>query len=222
MYGSSFRWFTRAALLGAAVLAVVVAITFAREALRQPRLSSSVVLGADPSSTAPPSAADQPVNPSGFAFLDKPRRIPDLVFVNEVGEKNSLSKFWGRPLVLNIWATWCVPCRKEMPTLDRLQATLAETDALVVPLSIDSQGPSVVKAFYAEIGIKSLGIYVDQSGDTSHLLNAIGIPTTLLVDRNGQELGRKIGPAEWDSSEMMALIRSRLGPRSMTPASGQP
>jgi hypothetical protein len=100
-----------------------------------------------------------------------------------------------------------------MPTLDRLQATLAGSDALVVPLSIDSKGPPVLKSFYEEIGIKSLGLYVDASGAVSRELGVIGIPTTLLVDRYGREVGRRIGPADWNSPEIVRLLRTHLEPK---------
>lgn len=151
--------------------------------------------------------------PTAFSFLDQPRALPTVRFVDGAGKVHTLVDLRGHPLVLNIWATWCIPCRKEMPTLDRLQAVLRGSDALVVPLSIDSKGRPAVAAFYKEVGIKSLGIYVNQPGDAAQLLDAVGIPTTLLVDRDGREIGRKIGPAEWDSPEMVALIRSHLKPQ---------
>ncbi|HJS84563.1 MAG TPA: TlpA disulfide reductase family protein [Acetobacteraceae bacterium] len=170
-------------------------------------------------SNAPPKP-DGGISP-GFAFPAEPRPVPDLRFVDGAGRGHSLAELRGHSLVLNIWATWCVPCRKEMPTLDRLQATLAGSDALVVPLSIDSKGPPVVKSFYQEIGIKSLGIYVDASGAASRELGVVGIPTTLLVDRDGREAGRRVGPADWNSPEIVNLIRDHLGPKPVAAGSGQ-
>jgi thiol-disulfide isomerase/thioredoxin len=146
-----------------------------------------------------------------FSFFDQPRALPDIRFVDGEGHALSLSDLRGRPIVLNIWATWCVPCRQEMPALDRLQAAVDKSLLLVLPLSLDRQGVPVVKQFYQELGLKALGIYVDQSGRASSELNAVGVPTTLLVDRDGREVGRKIGPAKWDSAEMIALIRQHLG-----------
>ncbi len=145
-----------------------------------------------------------------FVFHDKPRPLPEVRFVDGAGQSRSLADLRGHPLVLNIWATWCVPCRQEMPTLEGLQAALKCSDTIVVPLSIDSKGRPAVAAFYREIGIRSLGIYVDQSGDATQILGVSGIPTTLLVDRDGREIGRKIGPDDWDSPDMVALIQSRL------------
>ena len=97
-----------------------------------------------------------------------------------------------------------------MPSLDRLQAELGGSHLFVVPLSIDRQGLPVVKAFYAELGLQSLGIFLDQSGAAASKVNAGGLPTTLFFDRNGRDIGRKIGPAEWDSPETVALVRERL------------
>jgi len=95
--------------------------------------------------------------------------------------------------------------------IDRLQATIDKSQLLVLPLSIDRKGAPVVKQFYEELGLKVLGIYVDQSGKASSELSTVGVPTTLLIDRDGREIGRKVGPAEWDSPEMIALIREHLG-----------
>src|SRR3546814_1814786 len=117
----------------------------------------------------------------------------------------TLKAFDGRFVLLNIWATWCVPCREEMPSLDRLQAGLGGPDFVVVPLSIDREGLPAVKAFYEELGLKALGIYVDQSGRASGKLGAAGIPTTLLVDREGREIGRK--RSEEHTSELQSLMR---------------
>ncbi len=179
-----------------------------RPAMLQPRGTAEIAQA--------PAGSDQGTSLE-FAFPDNPRVVPDLQFADAAGQGHSLAEFRGRPVVLNIWATWCVPCRKEMPALDRLQTTLAGSDALVLALSIDSKGPSVVKSFYQETGISSLGIYVDATGSASRRVGAVGIPTTLFVDRNGQEVGRKAGAADWDSPEILKLIRERLEPRPGAP-----
>ena len=145
-----------------------------------------------------------------LTLLDDPRPLPKLHFVDGDGQAMTLANFRGRALLLNIWATWCVPCRKEMPTLDRLQAKLGGSDFQVITLSIDRGGVPVVKRFYDELGLKSLGIYVDQSGQAASALGTVGIPTTLLVDREGREIARKIGPAEWDSPDAIDTIRRHL------------
>jgi thiol-disulfide isomerase/thioredoxin len=146
----------------------------------------------------------------GFAFtaLETPRELPELHFVNGEGREMTLAEFERKTVLLNIWATWCVPCREEMPALDRLQAKLGGADFQVVPLSIDREGLPAVKVFYEELGLEALGIYVDRSGKAGRRLNALGIPTTLLIDRKGRELGRTVGPAEWDSDEVVEFLRS--------------
>lgn len=148
--------------------------------------------------------------PAGFAVHESPRPLPDIQFENGQGEAMTLADFRGKVVLLNIWATWCAPCRREMPTLERLQAQLGGPDFEVVALSLDRQGLPVVKEFYAELGLRELGMYVDASGKASRELSALGVPTTLLIDREGNELGRLAGPAEWDSPEMVSFIRGYL------------
>ena len=107
-------------------------------------------------------------------------------------------------VLLNVWATWCAPCREEMPTLDRLQAQLGGDDFHVLPLSIDRAGLGPVQRFYDEIGIRHLG----QS------FAVIGLPTTLLIDRQGRERGRLTGPAEWDSAEAIEQFQTIIAERN--------
>ena len=147
--------------------------------------------------------------PEGFPLRlhSAPRALPNVAFEDGAGRKLTLEDFRGKIVLLNVWATWCPPCRKEMPTLDRLQTKLGGPGFEVVALSIDKGGPFVVRTFYDEIGIKALRIYIDQSGEAPSALNANGIPITLLIDRAGRELGRKMGPAEWDRPEIVKLIQ---------------
>ena len=203
----------RAWSIGAAVAVLAGAMIVALFLWRTVGTSSSPAVQVTGSVSQPPEGGSGAV-PVTFVFFDKPRPLPDIRFIDGAGQSRSLADLRGHPLVLNIWATWCVPCRQEMPTLERLQAALKGSDTLVVPLSIDSKGRPAVAAFYREIGITSLGTYVDQSGDATHLLGISGIPTTLMIDRDGREIGRKIGPAEWDSPDMVALIENRLQPRA--------
>lgn len=131
-------------------------------------------------------------------------------FVDGNGRNLTLADFKGKVVLLNIWATWCGPCRKEMPTLDRLQTQLGGSEFQVVALSIDFDGAKVVREFYEEIGISTLKIYVDASGEALQLIKVRGVPTTLLIDRQGSEIGRKTGPAEWDSKPIIAAINQHL------------
>jgi thiol-disulfide isomerase/thioredoxin len=146
-----------------------------------------------------------------FTFPDRPRALPAIHFEDGAGHPRSLDDFRGRPVVLNIWATWCVPCRQEMPALGRLQGEFDKSGLFVLPLSIDRRGAPVVRQFYRDLGLATLGVYIDRSGAAASDLGAIGLPTTLLVDRDGHEVGRKSGPAEWDSPQIAALIRDHLG-----------
>jgi thiol-disulfide isomerase/thioredoxin len=155
-------------------------------------------------------AAPVPLEPQAFSFPDQPVAVADLKFVDRAGKSISLSDFRGRPLLLNIWATWCLPCRKEMPSLDRLQAKFDPQKFLVLPLSIDRGGIPAVEKFYEQLGFRSLGIYVDQTGAALHQLGLLGLPATLLIDPEGREVGRKLGPAEWDSAEVAAILREHM------------
>ena len=155
------------------------------------------------------SAEDRkPVADGAFLFLThaNPRPVPELVFEDGQGRKRTLANFRGKTVLLNVWATWCVPCREEMPVLDRLQQKLSGPGFEVIALSIDAGGAVAVKRFYDEIGIRSLAIYVDASIGAMGALGLVGIPTTLLIDRQGREIGRRTGPAQWDGPEAMRLI----------------
>lgn len=136
-----------------------------------------------------------------------PVELPDLAFYDGAGARRSLAEFRGRHVLLNIWATWCVPCREEMPALSRLQRKLGSPQFEVLALSIDSGGAEAVKRFYGEVGVDALAIYVDPSMQASAAVRTVGVPTTLLIDPEGREIARHVGPAEWDSAEAAQSIR---------------
>ena len=138
-----------------------------------------------------------------------PRALGPLRFSDEAGREVSLASFRGRVVLLNVWATWCPPCREEMPTLDRLQAALGGPKFEVVAVSMDSGGLSVVQAFFRQIGVKHLHPYLDSFHEVGDL-GATGIPLTLLIDREGREAGRKLGPATWDDPKVVQTIRGYL------------
>src|SRR5882724_5579336 len=119
---------------------------------------------------------------SNFVMLDTPKPLPPIAFQNMGGRTGALADFSGKVVLLNVWATWCLPCRKEMPTLDRLQAALGGADFEVVTLSIDRGGPAVVKKFYADIGVEHLAIRIDSTSQAGFVLATAGLPTTLLLD----------------------------------------
>lgn len=145
-----------------------------------------------------------------FAAAAKPKPVPELQFEDAAGRIHSLADFRGKVVLLNVWATWCAPCREEMPALDRLQATLGGPRFEVVALSIDQQGPEVARKFFAEVGVKSLALYVDRSAQAASRIGAVGLPSTLLVDPGGREIGRHIGPAKWDAPETVDELRRMI------------
>jgi thiol-disulfide isomerase/thioredoxin len=151
-----------------------------------------------------------PVAAPAVGWNNAPQQVPNLRFVSGDGKPHTLSDFRGKVILLNVWATWCVPCRKEMPALDRLQQQLGGADFQVVALSLDSGGAAMVRRFYDEIGIRALSIFVDSNMETTGKLRTVGIPTTLLLDREGRERWRKTGPAEWDSPEIVASLRAKM------------
>ena len=153
------------------------------------------------------SSAGQSV--AGVSVHALPVELPDLRFTDENGASTGLASFRGRVVLLNVWATWCPPCREEMPTLDRLQQQLGGPSFEVVTLSIDSGGLPVVQAFFSQIGIRHLRPYMDSSHAGAALVGA-GIPLTLLIDRDGREVARKLGPATWDDPQFVGLIRRFL------------
>jgi thiol-disulfide isomerase/thioredoxin len=167
-----------------------------------------------------------PPPPANFIVPDSPKPLPAIVFADGDGKTGSLADFRGRFVLLNIWATWCVPCRKEMPALDRLQAKLGGPDFEVVTLSIDRGGADAVRKFYADVGIRNLTITLDAKSEAPFKLGTVGVPTTLLIDREGQEIGRLIGAAEWDSPEMIEFLKSTIGQKESrsppTPAKEKP
>ncbi|WP_192253851.1 TlpA family protein disulfide reductase [Mesorhizobium silamurunense] len=155
----------------------------------------------------PAAAAEAPQN---FAVLDTPAALPEISFADAAGQPKTLADYSGKVVLLNIWATWCGPCRKEMPTLDRLQAKLGGLDFEVVALSMDRKGPDVVKKFFAETGVMHLALNIDTSAQAMFTLGAVGLPMTLLIDGQEKEIGRLIGPAEWDAPDMVDFIRARI------------
>jgi thiol-disulfide isomerase/thioredoxin len=146
---------------------------------------------------------------------NSPLKLPALAFQDAAGKPLTLEHWRGRTVLLNLWATWCVPCRKEMPALDALQQRLGSPDFEVVAVNIDTRDPDKPKAFLKELGISKLAYYADSTAKTFQDLKAIGrafgMPTTLLVDRQGCELGTIAGPAEWASDDAVKLIQMALG-----------
>jgi len=142
-------------------------------------------------------------------------RVPDLAFKDAQGRDRTLAEWRGRSVLLNLWATWCVPCRREMPALDALQAKLGGPDFEVVAVNIDTRNPEKPLAFLRDVGINHLAYYTDPSArvfeDLKTAGKAFGMPTTLIVDRNGCEIANMAGPAEWASDDGIKLVSAAIG-----------
>lgn len=153
---------------------------------------------------------------AGLTMATSPLRLPDLAFEDAEGKPKKLSDWRGRTVLLNLWATWCVPCRKEMPALDRLQAKLGGRDFEVVAVNIDTRDPEKPKNFLKEANLTRLGYFSDQKAkvfqDLKAIGRALGMPTSVLVDGKGCEIATIAGPAEWDSDDAVQLITAAVKP----------
>ncbi|MGD9866688.1 MAG: TlpA family protein disulfide reductase [Hyphomicrobiales bacterium] len=145
---------------------------------------------------------------TSFVARAEPQPVPELTFKDGSGATRTLADWKGKVVLLNLWATWCAPCRKEMPSLDRLQARLGGDGFEVVAVSIDKVGDP--GAFLERNGIRSLKLYHDETTKIGTAVKAFGMPTSVLIGRDGRELGRLTGPAEWDSPEALELIEAAL------------
>jgi thiol-disulfide isomerase/thioredoxin len=152
---------------------------------------------------------------AGVLVPDRPRKLPAVSFKDGEGKVLSLNDFAGKTVLVNLWATWCAPCREEMPWLDQLQGELGGPDFQVVAVSIDTQQPEKAKAFLDELKIANLSFFQDSSGklfqDMKLAGRAVGLPTTLLIDKEGCEIGYLPGPAHWASEDAKKMIRAALG-----------
>lgn len=135
---------------------------------------------------------------------------PNLSFKRSDGQELTLADLRGKAVLLNIWATWCLSCRTEMPTLDRLQAKLGNEQFEVVALSVDRDGEEVVTPFFSANGIKNLAMYLNPEGDAVRAFKVQGLPTTVLIGRDGTERRRWVGPKEWDAPEVVAEISAMI------------
>ena len=136
--------------------------------------------------------------------------ITAFTFADATGQQVDLSKWKGRVVLLNLWATWCAPCRKEMPDLAKLQASLGGPDFEVVALSVDRKGIEASQAFLKEIGVTNLAVYSEPEAKSLAALQALGLPATVLIDRNGKEAARLLGPADWSSPEAQEMVKALL------------
>jgi thiol-disulfide isomerase/thioredoxin len=153
---------------------------------------------------------------AAVTMASAPLRLPDLAFEDAEGKPRKLSDWRGKTVLLNLWATWCVPCRKEMPALDELQGKLGGKDFEVVAVNIDTRDPDKPRNFLKEANLTRLGFFTDQKAkifqDLKVIGRALGMPTSVLVDAQGCEIGTIAGPAEWASEDAQKLIKAAVKP----------
>ena len=152
---------------------------------------------------------------AAVAVTREPKPAPAIAFNGPDGQAIGLETFKGRAVLINLWATWCAPCRHEMPALDKLQAELGGSDFEVVALNVDTRNPDKPKTWLQEAGITRLAYYADPQGKVLQTLqrsgHVVGLPTTLLLDGQGCEIAVLKGPADWASEDAFKLVRAALG-----------
>jgi thiol-disulfide isomerase/thioredoxin len=153
---------------------------------------------------------------AALTMATKPLQMPDLAFMDGAGQPKKLSDWKGRTVLLNLWATWCVPCRKEMPALDSLQGKLGSDKFAVVAVNIDTRDPEKPRKFLSDNNLTKLGFFGDTQARVFQDLKsnglALGMPTSVLVDGQGCEIAHIAGPAEWDSPDALKLITAATAP----------
>lgn len=148
-----------------------------------------------------------------FRAAIPPKPVPKVGFVDGRGLERTLADYRGRGIVLNFWATWCVPCVREMPQLDRLNTAIRKYAIDVLTISEDRSGEALIRKFFQINGLKSLPQLRDPTGRLMRRLAVEGLPTTILIDPQGREVGRVVGPAEWDKPEVADFLRRLLAPK---------
>lgn len=147
---------------------------------------------------------------AAMSIANAPEPMPEVTFTGPDGKPRKLEDFKGKTVLLNLWATWCVPCRSEMAALDRLQASAGSDKFEVVTINVDTSRLERPKAFLGEIGAKNLAYYADPKAEIFFQLRqsgqALGLPTTFLIDGSGCQIGLMQGPANWDSEEGRSLV----------------
>jgi thiol-disulfide isomerase/thioredoxin len=140
-----------------------------------------------------------------------PKALPEIAFEDADDKALKLADYKGKVVLLNFWATWCAPCVKEMPSLDKLQAEMGKDKFLVVPLSLDGPSRPKVAPFYKDRNLANLGMYFDKGRKVQQALDVSVLPTSILIDGEGRELGRMVGEADWDQPEAVALMKAAVG-----------
>lgn len=159
--------------------------------------------GADPASLAAEATGDM----RKLAFHEAPKEVPEVTLGSVDGGEARLSDYAGEPVVLNFWATWCAPCREEMPSLDRLQAEMGDR-LEVVTVATGRNAPAGIRRFFEEEGIENLPMLTDPKQELARQMAVLGLPVTVILDKEGREIARLTGGAEWDSPEARAILEA--------------
>ena len=146
-----------------------------------------------------------------FGIHSTAKEMPKIVFEDAVGTQLTLADFEGKYVLLNIWATWCPPCRKELPDLQGLQQKLGGDQFQVIALSTDTGRFANVQRLYQELDLNEDGVFIDEIGSVGRKLGVFAMPTTLLIDPEGREIGRNPGPADWDSAQAVEFFTEQMG-----------
>ena len=165
-------------------------------------LYTALALGANP--VAADVAGLREGDMKKLLLLEAPVAVPEAVLLDAEDAEHSLAAYKGRWVVLNFWATWCAPCRREMPSLERLQAAMPEL--AVVPVATGRNAVEGIKRFFEEAGVKTLPILRDPQSEFAHAMHVMGLPVTVIINPEGQEVARLIGDAEWDSDSAKAVL----------------
>ncbi|MEQ9260803.1 MAG: TlpA disulfide reductase family protein [Roseovarius sp.] len=147
-----------------------------------------------------------------LAFHSEPRPVSESAFETESGESMTLAEFEGKVVLLNFWATWCAPCRKEMPMLSELQTELGGEQFEVVTLATGRNPPPAMKAFFEEIGVENLPLHRDPQSKVAREMGVLGLPITVILNREGEEIARLQGDAHWSSDSAKAILRALIEP----------
>lgn len=194
-----------------ATLPLVGVILLAAFGLYWVKTESGKVVETPPPAAGVPAGSLKPLATgplAAFLVHETRKEVGAFTFKDGSGKDRTLAEFKGKVVLLNLWATWCAPCRKEMPDIAKLQKELGGKDFEVVAVSLDIKGPEASAAFLKDVGAENLTLYLDTASKSLTALQALGLPATLLIDRDGKEAGRLLGPADWASPEAVALIKA--------------
>ncbi len=204
------RRFMRPIVIGMGALAVLAAVYGIVSSMRNPADAACGPALAKARAIAPLARGEV----AAVQVASEARSLPQLTFSDSNGAPKSLADWHGRTVLLNLWATWCVPCRREMPALQALEEKLGGKNFEVVAVNIDTRDPQKPKAWLHDVGVDHLAYYADPSAKVFQELKligkAFGMPTTLLIDPNGCEIATLAGPAEWGSDDALKLVEQAL------------